>query len=103
VARRMQVIIRSGVKFVAGTDGMHGELAQELEYLVRFGASESQALAAVTRNASAVLGLEEIVGTLEAGKFADIVGVQGNPLKDIRALKKVRTVIFRGKLFPPQP
>jgi imidazolonepropionase-like amidohydrolase len=103
VARRMQVIIRSGVKFVAGTDGMHGELAQELEYLVRYGASESQALAAVTRNASAVLGLEETVGTLEAGKFADIVGVQGNPLKDIRALKKVRTVISHGKPFSPQP
>ena len=102
VARRMETIIRSGVKFAAGTDGMHGELAQELEYLVRFGASETQALAAVTRNAAAVLGMDEIVGTLEPGKYADIVGVEGNPLKDIRALKKVRTVISRGKtIFLP--
>ena len=103
VGRRMEVIIRSGVKFAAGTDGMHGELAQEAEYLVRFGAPESQALAAVTRNAAAVLGLEETVGTLEPGKSADIVGVGGNPLKDIRALKQVKTVISRGKLFFPQP
>lgn len=102
VARRMEVIIRSGMKFAAGTDGMHGQLAQELEYLVGFGASESQALAAVTRNAAAVLGLEESLGTLEPGKFADIVGVEGNPLKDIRALKEVRTVISRGKpIFLP--
>lgn len=97
VAQRMEVIIRSGVKFAAGTDGMHGGLAQELEYIVGFGASESQALAAVTRNDAAVLGLEASVGTLEPGKFADIVAVQGNPLKDIRALKKVGTVISRGK------
>jgi imidazolonepropionase-like amidohydrolase len=102
VGRRMEVIIRSGVKFAAGTDGMHGELAQELDYLVRFGASETQALAAVTRNAAAVLGLEGSVGTLEPGKFADIVGVEGNPLEDIQALKKVRTVLSRGKpIFLP--
>ena len=105
VGRRMEVMIRSGVKFAAGTDGMHGELAQEADYLVRFGASESQALAAVTRNAAAVLGLEESAGTLEPAKFADIVGVEGNPLKDIRALKKVSTVISRGKpvVLPPAP
>ena len=101
VARRMEVIIRSGAKFAVGTDGMHGELAREIEYLVDFGASEEQALAAATRNAAAVLGLEGSVGTLESGKFADLVGLQGNPLKDIRALKKVGTVISRGKLVFP--
>ena len=99
VGRRMEVIIRSGVKFAAGTDGMHGELAKELEYIVGFGASESQALAAVTRNAAAVLGLEGSVGTLEPGKFADVVAVRGNPLKDIRALKEIGTVISRGKVI----
>jgi imidazolonepropionase-like amidohydrolase len=96
----MEVIIRRGVKFAAGTEGMHGELAQELEYLVQFGASESQALEAVTRNAAAVLGLEGSVETLEPGKFADIVGVERSPLEDIPAVKKVKTVISRGKLGP---
>jgi len=89
------------VKFAVGTDGMHGELAREIEYLVGFGASEEKALAAATRNAAAALGLEGSVGTLESGKFADVVGVKGNPLKDIRALKKVGTVISRGKLVFP--
>jgi imidazolonepropionase-like amidohydrolase len=97
----MEVIIRSGVKFAVGTDGMHGQLARELEYLVAFGASEGQALEAATRNAAAVLGLEGSVGTLEPGKFADVVGVMGNPLEDIRSLKKVGTVISRGKLVFP--
>jgi len=101
VAKRMEVIIRSGVKFAVGTDGMHGGLAREIEYLVGFGASEEQALAAATRHAAAVLGLEGSVGTLESGKFADLVGLKGNPLKDIRALKKVGTVISRGKLVFP--
>ncbi len=104
VARRMEAVIKSGVKFAAGTDGMHGELARELEYLVSFGASTAQALAAVTRNAAALLGVERNVGTLEPGKKADLIGVRGNPLEDIRALKNVATVISRGKLcFPPPP
>ena len=103
VARRMETVIKSGVKFAAGTDGMHGELARELEYLVSFGAPTAQAMAAVTRNAAALLGLEGSAGTLEPGKTADIVGVRGNPLEDIRSLKNVVTVIARGKLCFPQP
>ncbi len=70
VVRRMEAIIRSGSKFAVGTDGMHGELARELEYQVGFGASEEPALAVATMHAAAVLGLEESVGTLKAGKFA---------------------------------
>ena len=98
VAGRIKAIISSGVKFAAGTDGMHGGLAKELEYLVELGASPMQALTAATRHAAVVLGLEERIGTLEPGKFADIIGVKGNPLKNIQALKKVGTVISRGKL-----
>lgn len=99
VCERMNVIIRSGVKFAVGTDAMHGDLARDIEYLVEWGASESQALMAATRHAAAVLGLEESVGTLEPGKTADLVGLKGNPLQDIRALGKVGTVICRGTLF----
>ena len=98
VGQRMKAAVKAGVKFAVGTDGMHGGLAQEIQYLVDFGASASQALMAATRYAAWVCGLEESTGTLESGKFGDIIGVEGNPLKDIGALKTVKTVISRGRI-----
>jgi imidazolonepropionase-like amidohydrolase len=98
VGQRMKAAIKAGVKFVVGTDGMHGGLAQEIQYLVDFGATPSQALMAATRHAARVCGLEESIGTLEPGKFGDIIGVIGNPLEDIAALKKVKTVISRARI-----
>lgn len=102
VAQRMKAAIKAGVKFAVGTDGMHGSLAQEIQYLVDFGATTSQALMAATRHAARVCGLEASIGTLEPGKFGDIIGVEDNPLKDIRALKTVKTVISRGRIIKHQ-
>jgi len=98
VQRRLTAAIRAGVKIAAGTDGMHGGLAQEVQYLAQFGASPFEALQAVTLNAARVCGLEDRIGTIERGKFADIIGVEGNPLEDICALQRVRTVIQDGTL-----
>ena len=98
VGQRMNAAIKAGVKFAVGTDGMHGGLAQEIQYLVDFGATPSQALMAATCHAAKVCGLEESIGTLEPGKFGDIIGVKGNPLKDIGALKRVKTVVSRGEI-----
>jgi len=100
VAERMSAVICSGAKFAVGTDGLHGGLAKELEYLVEFwGAKESEALTAATRHAAELLGLEGTLGTLEVGKAADLVGVKENPFKDIKALQKVKTVICDGRLL----
>jgi imidazolonepropionase-like amidohydrolase len=98
VARRMKAAIKAGIKFAVGTDGMHGSLAQEIQYLVDFGATPSQALMAATWNAARVCGLEESIGTLKPGKFGDIIGVEGNPLEDIGAMKRVKTVISMGEI-----
>jgi len=98
VAQRMRAAIKAGIKFAVGTDGMHGGLAQEIQYLVDFGATPSQALMAATCHAAKVCGLEESIGTLEIGKFGDIIGVKGNPLQDIGALKRVKTVVSRGEI-----
>lgn len=98
VGQRMNAAIKAGVKFAVGTDGMHGGLAQEIQYLVDFGATPIQALMAATLHAAKVCGLEESIGTLEIGKFGDIIGVKGDPLKDIGALKRVKTVISRGEI-----
>jgi imidazolonepropionase-like amidohydrolase len=98
VAQRMRAAIKAGIKFAVGTDGMHGGLAQEIQYLVDFGATPIQALMAATCHAAKVCGLEESIGTLEPGKFGDIIGVKGNPLEDIGALKRVKTVVSRGEI-----
>ena len=98
VAQRMRAAIKAGIKFAVGTDGMHGGLAQEIQYLVDFGATPSQALMAATCNAAKVCGLEESIGTLEPGKYGDIIGAKGNPLEDIGALKRVKTVVSRGEI-----
>lgn len=101
VGQRMRAAIQAGVKFAVGTDGMHGGLAQEVQYLVDFGVAPAQALMVATRNASVVCGLAERVGTLEPGKIGDIIGVKGNPLVDMSALKRVETVISRGRIKYP--
>jgi imidazolonepropionase-like amidohydrolase len=102
VDQRMKAAVKAGVKFAVGTDGMHGCLAQEIQYLVDFGATASQALMAATRHAARVCRLEDSIGTLEPGKFGDIIGVEGNPLKDIGSLKRIKTVIFRGRIIKHQ-
>jgi len=102
VGQRMTASIKAGVKFAVGTDGMHGGIAQEIQYLMDFGATASQALMAATYFAAKVCGLEDSIGTLEPGKFSDIIGVEGNPLKDIGALKRVKTVISRGEVIQHQ-
>jgi imidazolonepropionase-like amidohydrolase len=98
VAQRMRAAIKAGIQFAVGTDGMHGGLAQEIQYLVDFGATPIQALMAATCHAARVCRLEECIGTLEPGKYADIIGVIGNPLEDIAALKRVKTVVSMGEI-----
>jgi len=98
VAQRMRAAIKAGVKFAVGTDGMHGGLAQEIQYLVDFGATPNQALMAATSHAAKVCRLEDSIGILEPGKFADIIGVEGNPVEDIASLKRVKTVVSMGEI-----
>lgn len=98
VGQRMKAIIKAGVKFAVGTDGMHGGLPQEIQYLIDSGATPNQAIMAATYHAARICGLEESAGTLAPGKFADIIGVEGNPLEEIEALKRVKTVLSRGKV-----
>jgi imidazolonepropionase-like amidohydrolase len=97
-ARCMAGAIRGGVRFVVGSDAIHGRLAKEMECLVGLGASEEQVILAATRDAAKVCGVPDTVGTIEPGKSADIIGVEGNPLRDISALERVGFVMARGKI-----
>jgi imidazolonepropionase-like amidohydrolase len=99
VGQRMSAAIKSGIKFAVGTDGMHGGLAQEIKYLTDFGASPADAIRSTTIRAAIVCGMENEIGTLDAGKAADVIGVDGNPYDDIGALFRVATVIQAGNII----
>ena len=69
--------------------------------MVHIGLSPAGALIAATRNAAANLGMSGTLGTIEVGKVADLVLVEGDPLTDITALRRVRRVIQGGVPRPP--
>ena len=101
----VQKALAAGVKVVAGTDAggwVHGNNAQELECLVDAGMTPMQALVAATGWAAECCGLEKQVGTVQKGKFADLVVVDGDPLKDIRVLQdktRIKLVMKEGKVY----
>jgi imidazolonepropionase-like amidohydrolase len=95
----MTKAIEAGVKICLGTDSTHGTLWKEAKHLVGLGISAQTALLAVTKNSAELLGMTDQIGTLAAGKCADVIALQGNPLEDIIALREVRMVMKDGKLF----
>ncbi|MBI2872829.1 MAG: amidohydrolase family protein [Chloroflexi bacterium] len=101
----LRLALRAGVKVVAGTDAggwVHGNNAQELTCLVGSGMTPAQAIVAATGHAAQCLGLEADIGTVAPGKKADLVLVEGDPLKDISTLergKSVRLVMKDGQVY----
>jgi imidazolonepropionase-like amidohydrolase len=89
----------SGVKVAFGTDAAvypHGLNAHEFAVMVRLGLTPLQAIQAATVNAADLLGWSGKVGTLEAGAWADIVAVDGDPIKDVTTLERVKFVMKGG-------
>ena len=86
----------AGVKLLIGSDSMPvGEIGiLEMEQFVLSGVSEMETLIAATRNAADVMGLLEVLGTVETGKLADLVVVEGNPLENISNIRNV-TMVFK--------
>jgi imidazolonepropionase-like amidohydrolase len=90
---------KAGVKIVFGTDcgvGPHGDNAREFEYMVEGGMSPMDAIRSATSVAAEFLGIQDRLGTLEAGKLADIIAVEGDPLADISRLRAVHFVMKEG-------
>ena len=101
----VQQALAAGVKVVAGTDAggwVHGNNAKELECLVEAGMTPMQALLAATGWAAEACDIEKETGTLEVGKGADMVVVDGDPLQDITILQdndRIKMVMKEGKLY----
>lgn len=93
-----------GVKIAFGTDAgvsKHGRNADEFELMVKHGMSPAAAIEAATINAAKLLGQDKDLGTLEPGKRADLIAVEGDPLKDVAALKNVSFVMKDGVVVKP--
>ena len=73
--------------------------AKEFGYMVKWGMTPVQAIRAATSSASELLGMQDKVGSIEAGKYADIVAVPGDPLADITVLEKVDFVMKGGVVY----
>jgi imidazolonepropionase-like amidohydrolase len=96
---------KAGVKVAFGTDAAvypHGLNAREFAVMVKLGLSPLQSIQAATVNAADLLGWTDRVGTLEPGKFADVIAVDGDPLADVRALETVRFVMKGGEVIKNQ-
>ncbi len=99
------IAFKAGVKVAFGTDAAvypHGLNAREFAVMVKLGLSPLQSIQAATVNASDLLGWTDLVGTLEAGKFADIIAVDGDPLADVHVLENVRFVMKGGEVIKNQ-
>lgn len=77
----------------------HGAQINQFAYMVKWGMTPAQALQAATSVAAKLIGWEDQVGTVEKGKFADLIAVPGNPLTDITEIQKVRFVMKGGEVI----
>jgi imidazolonepropionase-like amidohydrolase len=95
--------MKAGVKIAFGTDagGFDWAIdpAKEFGYMVKWGMTPAQAMRAATVSAAELLGMQDQVGTIEPGKFADIVAVTGDPFSDVTVLEKVDFVMKGGTVY----
>ena len=93
---------QAGVKIAFGTDAgvyPHGGNARQFAYMVKCGLTPMQAIQAATVNAADLLGWSDQVGSLEPGRFADLIAVEGDPLQDVTTLEHVKFVMKGGQVI----
>ena len=99
--------LKAGVKIAFGddigsmpwTEPIAAEFNRELE----FGMTPMQAIQSATSNAADLLGKSNLLGSLQPGRYADIIAVSGNPLEDIRLLENVKFVMKEGRIYKQEP
>jgi imidazolonepropionase-like amidohydrolase len=93
---------KAGVKIAFGTDAgvyPHGWNAKQFAVMVRFGLTPMQAIQSATQSAADLLGWSDKVGTVSEGRYADIIAVDGDPLKDVSELERVTFVMKGGVVY----
>ena len=93
---------KAGVKIAFGTDAgvfMHGKNYMEFQYMVEAGMPPMVAIQSATIMAADLLGIKDKIGSIEKGKLADIIAVDGDPLKDISVMKNVSFVMKEGEVY----
>jgi len=94
--------VKAGVKMSFGTDAgvcPYDAARKQFAFMVRYGMTPMQAIQSATRNAADLLGKSDMLGSVKAGKFADMVAVSGNPLEDVSLLEHVKFVMKDGKVY----
>jgi len=94
--------VRAGVKMSFGTDAgvcAYGTSGKQFAFMVKYGMTPMQAIQAATSNAADLLGHSTELGSIKAGKYADLIAVSGDPLKDISLLENVEFVMKDGKVY----
>jgi imidazolonepropionase-like amidohydrolase len=102
VTKNLRDAYHAGVKIAFGTDsGMspHGDNAKEFALMVGAGMTPMDAIVAATSNAADLIGDTQDIGSIQAGRYADVVAVSGDPLKDITELERIRFVMKGGKVY----
>jgi imidazolonepropionase-like amidohydrolase len=94
--------VKAGVKMAFGTDAgvyPHGDNAKQFVTMVKYGMTPAQAIRTATQNSADLIGRSNDVGTIEAGKYADIIAVSGDPLADVSVLQSVGFVMKGGVVY----
>jgi imidazolonepropionase-like amidohydrolase len=94
--------VRAGVRLTFGTDAgvcAYGTSGKQFAFMVKYGMTPMQAIQAATSNAADLLGHASELGSIKVGKYADLIAVSGDPLKDISLLERVEFVMKGGKVF----
>ena len=94
--------VKAGVKMAFGTDAgvcPYGTSGKQFAFMVKYGMTAMQAIQAATSNAADLLGHSNDIGSIKAGRYADLIAVSGDPLKDISLLERVEFVMKDGKVY----